>query len=119
VTDLGRLEALALSLPESAVADYHGMASFRVRGRIFATVPDPQHVRIMLDERDIRALVEEEPTVFRPVPWGSRLAAVAVDLRKVGEEELGDLLGEAWVRKAPARLARVWRESQESPEAKG
>jgi hypothetical protein len=119
VIDLDRLEVLALALPESTVADHHGMDSFRVRGRIFATVPDPFHVRVMLDEGDIRALVDEDPDTYSGVPWGSRLAAVAVDLRKVGEEELLDLLGEAWVRKAPARLVRVWQERGASPDAAG
>ena len=36
---------LALALPESAEQDHHGFPSFRIRGRIFATLPDDTHVR--------------------------------------------------------------------------
>jgi hypothetical protein len=37
------------------------------------------------------------------------LACVVVDLRRVGADELAPLLAEAWLRKAPARLAREFR----------
>jgi hypothetical protein len=39
--DLAR--ALALALPEATEQEHHEMPSFRVRGRIFATVPDGTH----------------------------------------------------------------------------
>jgi hypothetical protein len=44
------VRALALSLPEACEQDHHGIPSFRVRGKIFATVPDGEHVRVMADE---------------------------------------------------------------------
>ena len=40
MTTLRRARQLALALPEATEQDHHGMASFRVRGKIFATVPD-------------------------------------------------------------------------------
>jgi hypothetical protein len=52
---------LALGLPEAVEQDHHGMPSFRVRGKIFATVPDRDHIRIMVEEADIRAAVDETP----------------------------------------------------------
>jgi hypothetical protein len=40
--------------------DHHGIASFRVGGKIFATVPDVDHIRVMVDEDEIRAAVAEK-----------------------------------------------------------
>jgi hypothetical protein len=37
--DLQRVRSLALALPETVEQDHFGNPSFRVRGKIFATVP--------------------------------------------------------------------------------
>jgi hypothetical protein len=50
LADLEQLRRVALALPEATEQDHHGMASFRVTGKIFATVPDEQHVRLMVAE---------------------------------------------------------------------
>lgn len=47
----------ALRLPEVAEQAHHGILSLRVGGRIFATVPDDTHLRVMVDESAIRAFV--------------------------------------------------------------
>ena len=52
--------SLALGLPEVTEQDHHGIASFRVGGKIFATIPDVDHMRVMLDENEIRAAVAED-----------------------------------------------------------
>jgi len=98
---------LALALPEAAEQDHHGMPSFRVRGKIFATVPDDGHVRVMVDEGEIRACVAQDPATFAEVWWGKRLSCVAVDLSTVERDQLAELLSDAWRRKAPRTLARA------------
>jgi hypothetical protein len=103
---------LALALPEATEQDHHGMASFRVGNKIFATVPDADHIRIMVDETEILAAVAENPLVCEPMYWGKRLACVAVDTRKANPALLSELLMEAWRRKAPKRLV----EGLEKPE---
>ncbi len=97
---------LALSLPESIERDHHGRPSFRVAGRIFATLWDQDHMNVMLDEPGIRTAVHAHPAVCAEVMWGKRLAAVRVTLAAAGPELLADLLTDAWEGKAPARLAR-------------
>lgn len=97
---------LALALPEAVERDHHGMPSFRVRGKIFATAPDEAHLRVMVDEAEIRAATGEDPDTFEAFWWGSRLACVVVDLRRVATDQLAELLDEAWRRKAPLRLVR-------------
>ena len=51
----------ALSLPEAEEQDHHGFPSFRVGGKIFATLPDAEHVHVMLEADDIRAAVMTSP----------------------------------------------------------
>jgi hypothetical protein len=99
--------AFALSLPEAVEQDHHGIASFRVRGRIFATVPDDDHLRIMVDEGEIRASVADDPEAFAEFWWGKRLSCVVVDLRRAPDDQVRELLTEAWRRRAPKRLVRA------------
>jgi hypothetical protein len=96
---------VALALPEATEQDHHGMASFRVRGKIFATVPDDDHVRIMAGEAEILAAVAEHPDVCAPNYWGKRLACVVVTTRDAPTQLVQELLTEAWLRKAPKQLA--------------
>ena len=100
-----RVRRLAMALPEVTEQDHHGMVSFRVAGKIFATVPDPEHVRIMVDEPEILSAVAEHPGVCEPLRWGRRLAGVEVNSDQAGPELLRELLVQAWRRKAPGRLA--------------
>lgn len=97
----------ALSLPEAEDKPHHGMPSFRVRGKIFATVPDADHVRVMAGEAEILAAVAEDSSSCEEFYWGSRLACVVVDVRTVSPDLLRSLLTEAWLRRAPKSLART------------
>src|ERR1700724_1128452 len=53
---------LALSLPETAEAPHHDMTSFRVAGKIFATMPpEGGRVHVFLDEDEVAAYCAELP----------------------------------------------------------
>lgn len=95
----------ALALPEATEQDHHGMDSFRVRGKIFATVPDDDHVRVMVDESAILAAIEEHPAACEAFYWGKRLSCVVVALPVAPRGLVRELLTEAWLRKAPKSLA--------------
>ena len=95
---------LALSLPEAVEQDHHGRPSFRVADKIFATQWDEDHINVMLDEGGILMAVQTYPDACSEVRWGSRLAAVRVDLRRAAPEILANLLTEAWELRAPKRL---------------
>src|SRR5207245_2954970 len=71
--------SLALALPQAIEQDHHGRPSFRVAGKIFATLWDESHMNVMLDEPGILTAVESEPEACADVWWGKRLAAVSVD----------------------------------------
>lgn len=53
--------AIALTLPEAEEAEHWGNPSFRIYGRIFATLPDRQHLNVMTDPFDAEAAVRAYP----------------------------------------------------------
>jgi hypothetical protein len=95
---------LALTLPDAVEQDHHGRPSFRVAGRIFATLWDAQTMNVMLDEPGILTAVAEHPGWCAERYWGKRLSAVAVDLPNAPEPLVRDLLVDAWERRS-GRLA--------------
>jgi hypothetical protein len=97
--------SLALSLPEAVEQDHHGRPSFRVGGKIFATLWSNERMNVMVDEGGVRTAVYRAPDVCEEIWWGKRLAAVGVSLARADRELLTELLTDAWEHKAP-RLAR-------------
>jgi hypothetical protein len=95
---------LALALPEAVEQDHHGLPSFRVGGRIFATLWDDEHMNVMLDEGGILTAVQRDPERYEEVRWGKELAAVRVRLSRADADTLSQLLTEAWELRAPKRL---------------
>jgi hypothetical protein len=95
---------LALALPEAVEQDHHGRPSFRVGGKIFATLWTEERMNVMLDEGGILTAVQERPDACSEVWWGKRLAAVRVELSGVEPALLEQLLREAWELRAPKRL---------------
>ncbi len=98
--------SLALSLPEAVEQDHHGRPSFRVGGKIFATLWSDERMNVMLDEGGILTAVDRAPDACEQVWWGKRLAAVGVRLAAADRELLAELLEDALEHKAPTRLVR-------------
>jgi hypothetical protein len=96
---------IVLSLPGSHEADHWGNPSFRVRDRIYATMPDPQHLNVMIDPFDVDAVIREDPEACSQLWWGKELRGVRVNLRTASRELVASLLESAWRRKAPASVS--------------
>jgi hypothetical protein len=92
---------LALSLPEATEQDHHGRPSFRVLGKMFATLWTPTTMNIMASDELILAAADTAPEACSTRCWGKRLAAVQVDLEKADAELVHDLLHAAWSERAP------------------
>ena len=90
----------ALALADVVEMDHHGRPSFRVRGRIFATVMTPGKMNLMPGVDAIMDAVDAHPEVCSELWWGSRLAAVQVDLATVEPALLQELLAAAYEFKA-------------------
>lgn len=107
--ELEEARRCALSLPETTEEPHFDKASFRVRGKIFATVPpDEQHLHVLVDEQEARAVVAEDGAAFEELWWGKRLKGVRVSLSAAPPERVVELLEEAWRRKAPKRVVAAF-----------
>ena len=105
---LAEARKFALSLPEATEEPHFEKSSFRVRGKIFATVPEDQkHLNVFVDEHESRASVADDPSAFEELHWGVKLAGVRVTLANADSARVRELLEEAWRRKAPKRLVQV------------
>jgi len=87
------VRAAALRLDGAVEMPHHGFPSFRA-GRIFATLPDPEHLHVMLHEGDIRAAAAEWPWCSEKW-WGGKLAAVRVTLADADPGVVDELLRDA------------------------
>jgi hypothetical protein len=107
--DLASVRSFALSLPVTTEEPHFDMASFRVRGKIFATVPpDDEHLHVFVGEEEVHAAVAEDPAAFEPLMWGQRLRGLRIHIAAAPGDRIAELLEESWRRKAPARLAAEW-----------
>jgi hypothetical protein len=106
MASLESIRSMALALPEAVELDHHGFPSFRVAGKIFATLRrEPAKLMVKLDTEDQRNLAEGYPGVIVPVPgyWG-RKGSTWVDYLSADDELVASLLQLAWSQTAPKRL---------------
>jgi hypothetical protein len=94
----------ALALPGVVERDHHGRPSFRVSGKIFATLWDEEHMNLMLDVDGILTAVQGHADACQQFLWGGRLRAVSVDLQRATPALVEELLADAWEGKAGKRL---------------
>jgi hypothetical protein len=92
--------ALALSFEGAVEQDHHARPSFRVNGKIFATLWTDEQLNVMLPGDRIEQVAGDEPERCEPVHWGKRLAAIRVHLRLADAPLVEALLAEAWQRRA-------------------
>jgi hypothetical protein len=102
------LRALALALPEAEEHDHFGRPSFRVRGKIFATLlVDERRTNLKLPREEHEALVASDPETFGTVTWGPQIRT-SVRLDRVDPAELAELVEEAWRTVAPKRVVAAF-----------
>ncbi len=96
---------LALALPESAEAPHHDMTSFRVAGKIFATLPpEGGRLHVFLDDDDITASCAEFPAAVEELWWGAKRRGCRVVLQNATTAMVRALLTESWRRRAPKKV---------------
>jgi hypothetical protein len=102
---IAAVRRFALSLPETAEEPHFEYSSFRVKGKIFATVPpDGEHLHIFVGDEDREPALELYPEFVEKLPWGRKIVGLRVTLAKARAEVVLRLLERAWRRKAPKVL---------------
>lgn len=115
---------IALALPESGEQSSRGLASWRVRDKGFAWerplrgadiralgqhVPEGPILGARVEHLGAKeALLADDPEVFFTTPHFDGYPAVLVRLDRIAVDELNELIVEAWLCRAPKRLAKQY-----------
>jgi hypothetical protein len=102
---------LALALPQTVESSHFAQPDFRVRNRIFATLPRAARVVCLKTTPvNLDALVAADAETFSN-EWRRRWVRVRLD--RVSAPILADLLFDAWSLVAPKALVKSYRASRE------
>ncbi|RDJ14559.1 MmcQ/YjbR family DNA-binding protein [Rhizobium grahamii] len=101
------LISFALSLPEAVESAHHGTRDFRVRSKIFLTMPEQDYcvVRLTPDQQHMTLAVAPDDTAAVPGGWGQR-GSTRLFYGKASDELVQDLVRKAWQNAAPKTLQR-------------
>jgi hypothetical protein len=107
-SNLDRVRRHALSLPEVTEQPHFNYTSFRVRGKIFVTVPpDGQHLHVFIADEQREFALALHSTYVEKLWWGGKVVGLRVDLAKADGKIVDELVRQAWARKAPKSLTRI------------
>jgi hypothetical protein len=106
MVDLNELRYLALSFPDTTEEEHHDRPSFQVGGKTFATLPDDEHVHVLLDAEAALIAVTVTPQGCEKLLSGDRISGIRVRLAAAELDMLAAVLTAAWRRKAPGALAK-------------
>ncbi len=97
---------LALALPLATEEPHFESRSFRVKGKIFATLQaDHRFLHVFVDVDRVPTIVASHATALHTLYWGEKIAGVRIEIDAAETAVVEALLTEAWRRKAPKRLA--------------
>jgi hypothetical protein len=115
---------IATALPEVVERDSRGTVEWRVRDKNFVwerplrktdlaalgdAAPDGAIIGVRVPDLGAKeALLASDPDVYFTTPHFDGYPAVLVRLDVITPAELEEILGEAWLCRAPKRVARDW-----------
>ena len=108
----------ALSLPETTEEPHFEKSSFRVKGKIFATVPvGGKHLHVNVEVDEGQALAQEMPEAFEVIVWGKQTKTdwVRVILAKADRTIVQELLEDAWASQGAEACPRGLRRPLTTP----
>lgn len=104
----------------------HGLMSWRVKDKLFVwerplrksdlkalgdDAPTGEILGVRVEHEGAKlALVESVPTIYFTIPHFDGYSAVLVLLEQIGVEELEEVIVDAWLARAPKRLADAYLE---------
>jgi hypothetical protein len=108
---LDDVRKVALALPDTTEEPHHNFGSFRVRGKIFVTIPpggELLHIFLPAEQRELALAMD--PEFLEPVHWGSKILGVRARLPLAREATVLNLVRQAHAFKSqsapPPRGAR-------------
>ena len=106
---LDDVRKIALALPDTTEEPHHNFGSFRVRGKIFVTIPPEGNLlHIFLPDEARELALARDPQFLEPVYWGAKILGVRVHLTKAKKSTVLELVKEAYAHKS-AQVRQVSR----------
>ncbi|HYC82140.1 MAG TPA: MmcQ/YjbR family DNA-binding protein [Solirubrobacterales bacterium] len=121
---------IALALPETSERPAYGNAAWRVRDKLFVwerplrqkeiaelgdAAPEGPILGARVEDLGAKeALLADQPELYFTTAHFDGYPSVLVRLERIGAEELRELIAEAWLARAPKRLAQDYLEEFES-----
>ena len=101
----------ALALPDTTEEPHHDFGSFRVRGKIFVTIPPGgELLHIFLPEQQRELALAMDPGFLEPVRWGSKVLGVRARLPLASKARVLRLVQQAYEFKSAAvRRPAAWK----------
>ena len=116
---------IALSLPETGERPSHdGLAAWRVKDKMFVwerplrrsdiealgdAAPGGEILGVRVADVGVKeALIADDPGVYFTTPHFNGYPAILVRLDAIGDGELHELIVDAWLARAPKRLAAAY-----------
>lgn len=100
---LDELRRFALALPDTTEEPHHHFGSWRVRGRIFVTLPPGgEYLHIFLPEAQRELALAMDAEFLEPVRWGSKVLGVRAALPQARKSTVLQLVRQAYDFKAAA-----------------
>jgi hypothetical protein len=91
----------ALSLPDATEEPHFHYTSFRIKGKIFATMPPSNDLlHVFAPEEDREVAIAAYPASCESLHWGKRVVGVKVNLKRADPTMVEDLLRAAYDSKA-------------------
>jgi hypothetical protein len=128
MADWDDVRRIALALPEVSEEPLRGLRSWRVRDKLFVwerplrksdlralgdSAPDGPILGARVEHLGAKeALIADDPEVFFTIPHFDGYAAVLVLLERIALDVLEEVVVEAWLARAPKRLAREYAEER-------
>jgi hypothetical protein len=121
---------IALALPATSEKTSWGSASWRVKDKGFVwerplrqsdfkalgdAAPDGPILGVRVEHLGAKeALLADDPAVFFTIPHFDGYPAVLVRLEEIAVDELEELIVDAWLCRAPKRLAKTYLDESET-----
>lgn len=119
---------LALALPETSERLSRDTAQWRVKDKLFVwerplrrtdhealgdSAPDGPILGVRVADAGVKeALLASGPDIYFTIPHFDGYPAILVRLGRIEVDELGELIEEAWLLRAPKRLAEQYLEAR-------
>jgi hypothetical protein len=120
----GDVRRIALALPEAEERPLHGLVSWRVKDKLFVWerplrqadlralgegAPEGPILGARVEHLVAKeALIADDPGVYFTTPHFDGYPAVLVQLERIEADDLHELIVEAWLVRAPKRLAQAY-----------